>query len=559
MDYNYNQKFIDDYFKKLGDNQRTQLYNLNIQPNKQSHSIQFKQLIAFYNFKKKLNEDLSKDMSINNNQTIPNEINEKMCLIDKNWIQKWKKHVGYEEIKERCETYNINNRELNEDDYKWIEPIINKNSKENYLSTLDNSKIFNNNEINVMANFIIINEECYKLFSIGSKNEKKELINKYYTIKIFKEKLILKIKENIYLIIFKENITKIFFELLVIFKEKNSILNTILHYIEKDDINEWIKKMKIELFSDINKKIDKYGITFDIINKTLYSIREKNCRNTIVPSIKGAEEILNVNIGTISKDLKDKIKAKMTKTIMQMNDNNKNKQNINKSYNEIKISENGNQNTGLMLNNIFTDKNKIMNENSNDKKPITYINKNRNMVNDIDEEMEKYINTKQNNIQLNNYYQNNYDSTNNQNKNLISNDKDNMPSTNNPHISTGISLQNNSILNQNNTNNFDNNNQNNQIDNINNNNMTSNNETLKVILQSENNNKNNILNNSNNNNKIQNYYNLFDNNDVNMIQKLSGNTTDLINQVNFKNHFIKDSDNNNKYNSYYYQSTIILF
>ena len=48
-----------------------------------------------------------------------------MYLIYKNWIQKWKKHVGYKTMREKCAKYNFNNRELNDNDYNWIEPIIN--------------------------------------------------------------------------------------------------------------------------------------------------------------------------------------------------------------------------------------------------------------------------------------------------------------------------------------------------------------------------------------------------------------------------------------------------
>ena len=176
MDINYDKRFFENYIKKLNENQVNQIYNIQNQPNIKPHSLQFKQLTAFYNFKKKLNEDLSKEVSIQNNLIIPNKINDKMYLIDKNWIEKWKNHTGYEKVKEKCIKYTLNNRELNDSDYNWIEPIINKHSTNILLSPLDNINLFNNNEINPLADFIVVDENCYKLFTIGSKNENNELI-----------------------------------------------------------------------------------------------------------------------------------------------------------------------------------------------------------------------------------------------------------------------------------------------------------------------------------------------------------------------------------------------
>ena len=45
---------------------------------------------------KKLNEDLSKVTIIQDNKIIPNIINDKMNLIDKNWIQKWNENRKFE-------------------------------------------------------------------------------------------------------------------------------------------------------------------------------------------------------------------------------------------------------------------------------------------------------------------------------------------------------------------------------------------------------------------------------------------------------------------------------
>jgi hypothetical protein len=344
MDINYDKRFFENYIKKLNENQVNQIYNIQNQPNIKPHSLQFKQLIAFYNFKKKLNEDLSKEVSIQNNQIIPNEINNKMYLIDKNWIQKWKKHVGYEKVKEKCIKYNLNNRELNDSDYNWIEPIINKHSTNILLSPLDNINLFNNNEINPLADFIVVDENCYKLFTIGSKNENNELMNKFFKIKIYKEKFILIINEKIFLLIFKENISKQYFELLIIFQDKCQNINKVLLDIEKYDINELVKKINIDLTSEMKKSINKYGYIFEIINKTLLSYRNKNLRNTIVPTFsRGAEELLNAK-GKISKNLKNLMKSKVANNLDQMNYNQI--QNISNPENEIKNHQIENQKKG---------------------------------------------------------------------------------------------------------------------------------------------------------------------------------------------------------------------
>ena len=423
MDIIYDKKFFDNFINKLNDNQVNQIYNIKNQLADKPYYMQFKQIIAFYNFKKKLNEDLSKDIQMENNQIVPNIINNKMYLIDKNWIQKWKKHVGFDEIKETCQQY-IQNRELNENDYKLIEPFIYKNSRENLLSPLNNNIIFNNNEINVLADFIIVDENCYQLFTVGNKNKTNKLMNKCYTIKIFKDKLILIINENIYLIIFREQKTKSFFELLIIFKEQNSIKNKVLKHLEKDDINEWIKSLKIDLISDIKKSINKNDFVFDLINKTLWSVRNKNLRNTMAPSfIRGAEELLNVNGESISKNLKEQMKTQMKLNLKKMNQN---LSEFNNSNNSTNLTQFGNK----INNKIYYSRNTNVNDNINKS-----FMKENNSNEDINKKMEKFINSNQNNV-----LQNNSNLPNNQinsNNNYINNQyNNNINNNNNSEINT---------------------------------------------------------------------------------------------------------------------------
>ena len=60
------------------------------------------------------------------------------------------------------------NKKLNQDDSHWIKPTIRKISINNPLFPIDNTVIYDeNNEIDLMADFEIVDENCFKLFIIG--------------------------------------------------------------------------------------------------------------------------------------------------------------------------------------------------------------------------------------------------------------------------------------------------------------------------------------------------------------------------------------------------------
>ena len=148
---------IQNYINKLDENKIKQLYNLNHEGLK-PHIIQFNQLIEYFNFKSKIKSQLSNP---NNKGEALNEI----YLIDKRWLKKWKKHVGYNVIK-KFYICNIKKNEINKDDYDLIEPIINYNTQ-NLLTPLDNFNIYNNkSELNIYSEFIIVNKKCFELFSL---------------------------------------------------------------------------------------------------------------------------------------------------------------------------------------------------------------------------------------------------------------------------------------------------------------------------------------------------------------------------------------------------------
>ena len=176
------------------------------------YSFQFKQLIAYFNFRRKVHQYLS-----NERLTFKTNIYDQknFCLIDKNWLEKWKKHVGYYEIRK---TYYFKklNRELNESDYNWINPIIENNIKDNFLELFDNKNIYKKNSFNIdpLAEFNIIEKECYKYFTFGNNKQifnEQTLINRHYPTIFCKGKLRIMLDLDNHQIVFKDTNTNKYF------------------------------------------------------------------------------------------------------------------------------------------------------------------------------------------------------------------------------------------------------------------------------------------------------------------------------------------------------------
>ena len=119
-------------------------------------------------------------------------------LIDKRWFNLWKKHVGYESAEKFYNNYKFR-VELNDSDYDTIYSIINNNSS-NCLFPLDNTRLYNNGELKLDSEFILVDRHCYNFFSLGSKKSLNQL-NKSYEILIFFEKIFLIIDDHIILLI----------------------------------------------------------------------------------------------------------------------------------------------------------------------------------------------------------------------------------------------------------------------------------------------------------------------------------------------------------------------
>jgi len=284
---NQNTMIFEKYYNTSDNKAATQI-NKRTEKNKEikEYSIQFQQLKAYFNFKRRLDTSLNK-ISINNNFT-------KCYLIDKNWFRNWKKHIEYEEFKNLYDMYSLD-REIYDKDSGWIEPIVTKNKNDKLFSPLDNTKIFHDNNINPLADFVIVDEECYKLFSSERKEGDYGLsIDKSFPIKNFYQKIIVQLSNVIYLIIFpsnmpfhkdsrlsdgrnKPNFDKlIYFELLIVIKEENSYKENFIKDLEEKDMNKWIKESNIDIYHINDEKLySKNGINFTIINKTLKSYQRK--------------------------------------------------------------------------------------------------------------------------------------------------------------------------------------------------------------------------------------------------------------------------------------------
>ena len=207
-------KGIQNYINGLNVNQLNLVYNVPTEKLK-PHIIQFKQLMAYFNFKILIKEKLS-------NSNTKNESLKEMYLIDKEWLRKWKMHIGYKSIKTFYKLYKTKNKILKIDDYDWIEPVINNNCQI-ILSPLNNNKIHDN--INY-SEFIIVDKECYSLFSLNFIKDQKKLNSvKNYEIRLYYEKLILIISETVNLLKFTVKEYNCNLELLIIFEKKNNIID----------------------------------------------------------------------------------------------------------------------------------------------------------------------------------------------------------------------------------------------------------------------------------------------------------------------------------------------
>jgi hypothetical protein len=147
--------------------------------------------------------------------------------------------------------------------------IIDKNSKDNLLCPLDNSSVYENNEVIPDSDFELINRECYELFTIGAKRSIDKNNFKLFPVYFLYGKYIILLSDKLLLIVFKEKTRQIQFELMLKFEKISDTKINILNDLSIKDINDWVNYYGFNLSSDLEKKIKINNFIITIINKSL--------------------------------------------------------------------------------------------------------------------------------------------------------------------------------------------------------------------------------------------------------------------------------------------------
>ena len=498
------------------------------------HIIQFKQLITYLNFKILLKEKLS-------NPNTNNESLKEMYLIDKEWLKKWKWHIGYKEIKAFHKKFKKKIMQIEEKEYDWIEPVI-KNNSQIFLTPLNNEKIYGNkNKFDILSEFIIVNKECYSLFSLNFTKAQNKLNKiKNYEVRIFFGKLVLIINDSLNLLKFKSKESNLNFELLIKFEKNNIDINGFFKEISNCNINEWFKKNGFDLYS--REEIEFKGLK--IINKTLLNKKRKSldfCK----------KDIINEDIMKVTKNLSNNFiqsilmnKGNPEKHLLQTR--------IDKNFeNDLKKSKffNGNK---INNNDDLKPNSEIINRKNKNREFIRLsetqanLDKFKDNLNNInDDEYKEYIYQSKEDTISKNYNQPI------QNQNIFNIQINNFNNNNNPNNNNNNFICCNNNLNNNN--NINNNGMNCFVGNVSNNNygqfnnINQNMGQFSKFPQNEFMMRNNINNvNMNNNNLNNNYFNFNNNNNFNYqnCSNFNNNCNNTFNNNNFNPNFNNQGNNN---------------
>ena len=237
------------------------------------YKLEFQQLKAYYNFRVNLKKKLEE---VNDDKYDKNQY----YLIDKKWLQNWKKHVGYNYICQERFNLHLYNKEINDNDYINILPFLKIFCDKNTLFPLVNNDIYVNGEINPLSDFIFVDKNCYDLFVIPNNLSNEN--NQSFPIIFFNGNILLKLKYSIFTLSFKivkkdkdERQKEIYWELILI-QIENVNENLIINYFTGlEDILDWLKKYDINLDFFETKEVDINGHKIKLVNKTLI-INKKN-------------------------------------------------------------------------------------------------------------------------------------------------------------------------------------------------------------------------------------------------------------------------------------------
>ena len=323
---------------------------LNILSKDKPYKLEFNQLKEFFNFKRHFKfarYDTSKQGII---------ISDEYYLIDRNWLNNWKKFIKFNEFS----SLNFD-RDSNDDDYNIFISIFTNDLNNIKLNTLDNSNIYNDlSEINPLAEFVIINKKCFELFRESNQNKENKIIERPVPLQFSKDIVILHIDSNIKLICFRDDLTKKYYEIIIIFKEQKNI-NKILSDIGKEYFKNWLQNRRFSLEGPTELYLESQGCKMKIINKNL-KLKNEDLKN----NIKINEQNIMNNNEKLRNELNNyKIENKKLKSeINRLNNElmNAKKIIINMNMNNIQQNNHGNNNIINDLHNLIQIKDKEIND-----------------------------------------------------------------------------------------------------------------------------------------------------------------------------------------------------
>ena len=220
--------------------------------------LEFRQLKEYFNFQRRFRSD-KKDKNKQNKW-----INNEYYLIDKNWLNKWKDFVNYnffDLMKINCD--------INDNDYNNFIQNLSLNKKGPFLPPLDNSNIYmSNEEINPIAEFIVIDKKCQEVFMEARKNMTYSIKEKSVPVKFLSDKILFNIGNNIKIVCFKNNPKKRNEEIIIIFYEQKN-KEKILSDIEKENFILWLRSRNFELDYPDELEIVEQECKIKIINRNL--------------------------------------------------------------------------------------------------------------------------------------------------------------------------------------------------------------------------------------------------------------------------------------------------
>ena len=160
---------------------------------KYDFKLEFQQLKAYSNFKIQLKKKLKE---VNSNKYE----NEQYYLVDRKWLKYWKTNIGYTHICQERSKNNSYDKEITENDYNNILPLLQLFCKES-IYPLVNNDIYMNGEIIPISDFIIVDKKCFVLFIYP--NPLNNNNNKTYQIMFFHGNFLLKFSPTQFLLTIK--------------------------------------------------------------------------------------------------------------------------------------------------------------------------------------------------------------------------------------------------------------------------------------------------------------------------------------------------------------------